>query len=58
MNDRIYLLVRYTVSTKHQIIHEAIAEFQEQTQLKVTDTPNVKVLLVEIVKMNTKGKKG
>lgn len=58
MKDRIYLLVRCTVETDHRYIHDAIAEFQEQTQIQVQNTPHVRVLEVEIIKMNTKSGKG
>lgn len=54
MEDRIFLLVKCTIKTKHRYIHEAIQELQDDTTLQVTDTPNVKVLKAEIIKMNTK----
>jgi hypothetical protein len=57
MQDRIFLLVRCTVETGHQSIYDAIAEFQEQTQIKLTSTPNVIILQAEIVKLNTKNLK-
>lgn len=58
MEDRIFLLVKCTVKTKHHIIHDAIAELQDGTHLQVTSTPNVQVLKAEIIKMQTQGKKG
>ncbi len=57
MKDRIYLLLRCTVETPQQKIHDAIAEFQEQTNVQVTSTPTVKVLQVDIVKLNAKNPK-
>jgi hypothetical protein len=54
MEDRIFLLVKCTVKTKYRHIHEAIAEFQSETKLQLTSTPNVEVLKAEIIKMNTK----
>ncbi len=58
MKNRIYLLVRCTVDTNYPNIHDAIAEFQEQTQIQVTSTTNVLVHTAEIVKMNTRKIKG
>lgn len=57
MEDRIFLLVKCTIKTKHRIIHNAIAELQDGTTLQLTDTKNVKVLKAEIIKMNTKSLK-
>jgi len=57
MEDRIFLLVKCTIKTNHRIIHDAIAEFQDGTNLQLTDTKNVKVLKAEIIKMNTKSSK-
>lgn len=56
MEDRIFLLVKCTVKTKHRIIHDAIQELQDGTNLQVTSTENVEVIHSEIVKMNTKSK--
>ena len=58
MKDKIFLLVRCTVETDHWDIHDAITEFQEQTQIQAQNTPHVKVLEVEIIRMNTKSGKG
>lgn len=57
MEDRIFLLVKCTIKTKHPNIHDAIQEFQDGTTLQLTDTKNVKVLKTEIIKMNTKSSK-
>ena len=57
MEDRIFLLVKCTIKTSHQHIHEAIQELQEGTELRLTSTKNVKVLHAEIMKMNTKSSK-
>ena len=54
MKDRIYLLVRCTVDTNYPNIHDAIAEFQEQTQIQVNSTTNVQVQTAEIIKLNTR----
>jgi uncharacterized protein (DUF2249 family) len=56
MEDRIFLLVKCTVKTKHRLIHDAIQELQDGTNLQVTSTENVEVIHSEIVKMNTKSK--
>jgi nitrogenase molybdenum-iron protein alpha/beta subunit len=58
MKDKIFLLVCCTVETDHRDIHDAITEFQEQTQIQVQNTPHVKVSEVAIIKMNTKSGKG
>ena len=57
MEDKLFLLVKCTIKTKHKHIHEAIQELQEGTELQLTDTKNVKVLHTEIMKMNTKSSK-
>lgn len=57
MEDRIFLLVKCTIETKHKHIHEAIHEFQDNTVLQLSDTENVQVLQTEIIKMNTKSSK-
>jgi hypothetical protein len=54
MKDRIYLLVRCTVDTNYPNIHDAIAEFQEQTHIQVTSTTNVHIQTAEIIKLNTR----
>jgi hypothetical protein len=56
MEDRIFLLVKCTIKTKHKHIHDAIQEFQEDTVLQLSNTENVQVLKSEIIKMNTKSK--
>jgi len=57
MEDRIFLLVKCTIKTKHKHIHEAIQELQNGTTLQITSTPNVKVQHTEIIKMNTRSSK-
>ena len=57
MEDRIFLLVKCTIKTKHKHIHEAILELQDNTSLEIASTKNVKVLRTEIMKMNTKSSK-
>jgi hypothetical protein len=52
--DKISLLVQVTIKTKHKIIHDAIEELQTKTRLSVSSTPNVKVLEVKIIPLNTK----
>jgi hypothetical protein len=36
MEDRIFLLVKYTIKTKHKTIHEAIQELQSKTEIKIS----------------------
>jgi hypothetical protein len=57
MEDKIFLLVKCTIETKHKDIHEAIQEFQDGTILQLSNTKNVKVLNIQIMKMNTKSSK-
>ena len=54
MNDKIFLLVKCTVSTRHRSIHDAIEELQNGTSLQVSSTKSVKVLRSEIIKLNTR----
>jgi len=49
--------VRCVVETSHRNIHDAIAEFQQETKIQVTNTRNVKVHDVEVMKLNTWTKK-
>ncbi len=54
MEDRIFLLVKCTIKTKHKLIHDAIKELQSQTDLKVGSTKNVEVLSTEIMQLKTR----
>ncbi|RKR84101.1 hypothetical protein BDD43_4328 [Mucilaginibacter gracilis] len=57
MEDRIFLLVKCTITTTHKHIRDAIQELQDDIILQLTDTENVQVLQTEIIKMNTKSSK-
>jgi len=57
MTDKIFLLVKVTIKTKHKNIHDAIQELQDATTLQLTSTKNIEVLKSEIMKMNTKTSK-
>jgi|GEM_PF-3150409 len=50
MKDRIYLIVKLIVRTKHQDIHEAIRELEEQTVLTIPGTSKTQVLECSILK--------
>ena len=54
MKDSIFLLVKVGIRTKHQSIHDAIAELQTKTKLSITSTRNVEVLESKIIPLNTK----
>ncbi|MDB4926604.1 hypothetical protein [Mucilaginibacter sp.] len=54
MKDSIFLLVKIGIRTTHTSIHDAIAELQTKTRLSVSGTPNVEVLEVKIIPLNTK----
>lgn len=54
MEDKIFLLVKVTIKTKHTSIHDAIQELQSKTELSVSSTPNVEVLQTKIIELNTK----
>ncbi|NOW94313.1 hypothetical protein SAMN05192574_102327 [Mucilaginibacter gossypiicola] len=54
MTDKMFLLVKITISTGHRDIHHAIAELQANTRLSVSSTRNVKVLKTEIIKLKTR----
>lgn len=54
MEDKIFLLVKVTIETKHSDIHEAIEELQTGTRLQLTSTNYVKVLKAEIIPLITK----
>ncbi|WP_342647349.1 hypothetical protein [Mucilaginibacter sp. CSA2-8R] len=53
MEDKIFLLVKVTMKTTHQVIHDAIAELQK-SDVEITSTKNVKVLRTEIIPLHTK----
>lgn len=57
MEDRIFLLVKVTITTSHRDIHDALHELQSQTNMQLTSTENVKVLKHEIIQMKTKSLK-
>jgi hypothetical protein len=50
MKDRIYLIVKLVVQTKHADIREAIRELETATVFDVPSTPKVKVLECGILK--------
>lgn len=54
MEDKIFLLLKITIKTKHLHIHDAIEELQSKTELNVSSTKNVKVLKTEIMQLKTK----
>jgi hypothetical protein len=54
MQDKIFLLVKVTIITTHRNIHDAIQEFQTETVVQVSSTPNVEVLQTKIIELNTK----
>lgn len=54
MEDTIFLLVKVTIITTHNSIHDAIQELQTKTVLQVSSTPNVEVLQAKIIELNTK----
>jgi hypothetical protein len=56
MKDTIYLLIKVTVETTHPNIYEAMREFQSQTEYSVSSTPNVQVLITEIMDLAKRGK--
>ncbi len=54
MEDKIFLLVKVTIRTTHNNIHDAIQELQTATVLHISSTPNVEVLQTKIIELNTK----
>jgi hypothetical protein len=52
--DKIFLLVKVTIKTKHKIIHDAIGELQTETRLSISSTRNVQVLEAKIIPLKTK----
>jgi hypothetical protein len=50
MKDRIYLIVKLVVQTKHINIKDAIRELETATVFDVQSTPNVQVLECGILK--------
>jgi hypothetical protein len=56
MKDTIYLLIKVTIETTHPNIYDAMREFQSQTEYSVTSTPNVQVLITEIMDLTKNGK--
>jgi hypothetical protein len=56
MKDTIYLLIKVVVETNHPNIYDAMREFQSQTEYSVSSTPNVQVLITEIMDLTKSGK--
>lgn len=54
MEDKIFLLVKVTIKTTHNSIHDAIQELQTKTVLQVSSTPKVEVIQTKIIELNTK----
>jgi len=52
--DKIFLLIRVTVRTEYQNIHDAIQELQQETDYHIGSTENVEVLETEIIDLHTK----
>lgn len=57
MNDKIFLLFRLTIATKHQHIHEAIREVEKAAILTIPDLPNVTIIKKEILNLHQDSKK-
>jgi len=49
MEDTIYLLVRATIQTSHQTVHDAIAEIQQKATCTISDTKKVKIKKLEFM---------
>lgn len=49
MYDTIYLLIKATIQTNHQNVHEAISELQQKATCTVTSTKKVKVHEIKIM---------
>jgi hypothetical protein len=56
MKDTIYLLIKVVVETNHPNIYDAMREFQSQTEYSISSTPNVQVLITEIMDLTKSGK--
>jgi len=56
MKDTIYLLIKVVVETTHPNIYDAMRELQSQTEYSVSSTPNVQVLITEIMDLTKSGK--
>ncbi|HWZ15437.1 MAG TPA: hypothetical protein VNW95_09385 [Mucilaginibacter sp.] len=57
MNDKIFLLFRLTIATKHKHIQEAIKEVEKAVVLTIPDLPNVKIIKKEILNLHQDTKK-
>ena len=51
MEDKIFLLVKVTIKTTHNNIHDAITELQNKTYLQISSTANVEVQRTEIMRL-------
>ena len=56
MKDTIYLLIKVVIETTYPNIYDAMREFQSQTEYSVSSTPNVQVLITEIMDLTKSGK--
>ena len=52
--DKIFLLIKVTIRTEYQNIHDAIQELQQETDYHIGSTKNVEVLDTEIIELHTK----
>jgi hypothetical protein len=56
MKDTIFLLVKVTISTTHQNVHEAIAELQQSATCIISNTKKVKVIQTRFMDYKLKSK--
>jgi len=54
MQDKILLLIRVMVETRHKHINEAIRELETNTRITIPSTKNVKVLKAELLTTHQK----
>ena len=53
MNDKIFLLFRVTITTKHKHIHQAIQEVEKAAVLIIPDLPDVTIIKKEILNLHS-----
>ena len=56
MDDTIFLLVKATIVTTHNNVHEAITELQQRSTCTIKNTRKVRVKKTEFIDYNLKSK--
>lgn len=55
--EELFFIVRIEVQTEHENINDTLQEMEKHSRFLMTDTPNVKVIISEILTTKTRNPK-